>query len=121
MTPLSRGYLALLAGMIALFLLIHTASAQGLTRTHACYDINDSITLSDHLASKQWVGYEDLYNTLEAEGKCLGVLMPLPAPPNHLYTAAGDGFLVTIHPLMGTSGIVFGLLFRGQHPTLSAS
>jgi hypothetical protein len=120
MNNVGKGFALLLSGMIATLLFIQTATAQTSTPTHACYTIKDSIVLADHLVTKQWVGYHDLFAVMEREGKCRHVFMSLPAPPNQLYIAQGDGYLITVHPIIGESGLVFGLLFRGSHPVVNS-
>lgn len=119
MSPIARGCLGLLA-LIAAIVLSIEAFAGELTRSHACRTIDDAQTLANHLIENEWVGYQELFNSLEAEDRCAGVLIPVPAPSPPIWAAHSETFDVGIFLLMGENGVVYGLLL-GRYTRLSAS
>jgi hypothetical protein len=79
-------YLAYFFALL-LFLYLFTAATAQTTRTHSCYNVDDARLLAEHLATKEWVGYDSLFNELEAEGRCYKAVVPTPSPypPLHMH------------------------------------
>ena len=109
MSPIAKGFLVLMA-LIATVVLSTQAFSET-TRSHAGYDPSDAETLAEHLVTAQWVGYQDLFNQLEAEGKCIGVLIPVPTPVPPLFIKKSNDFEVRVFGLKTSDGTtVYGLL-----------
>lgn len=106
---MTRYYLAFLALVATMFVSIQ-AFSQEYTRSHACQDVKDSETLANHLIEHEWVGYFELFETLEAESRCHLALIPVPPPGPPIWFVESDTFQVGIFPLIGEKGAVFGLL-----------
>lgn len=109
-SDLAKGFLWFAACALLFVLFTNGAFGQTVTRSHACYAIEDAKVLSHHLIEHEWVGYESLFDRLHAEGKCVPVLMPIPAPRAPIWSVQSNTFDVGLFPVVGESGVMYGLL-----------
>lgn len=117
---MTRYYLAFLA-LAGVIVLSTMALAQGMTRSHGCRTVEDAQTLANHLLEHEWLGYQELYDSLEAEDRCVGVLIPVPATTPPIWSGSSDTFDVGIFMLRGEiSGTLYGLLL-GRYTRLSGA
>jgi hypothetical protein len=119
MSEIGKATLALF-GVLLFFFALTTGAFGQTTRSHACFELSDAKVLANHLAepTKGWLGYNELFASLHAEGKCIPVLIPVPAPTRPLWQTSTTTFDVGVFPLIIERRAVYGLLL-GRYPQLS--
>ena len=110
MSDLAKGFLWFATCALLFVLFTNGAFGQTMTRSHGCYALDDAKTLSHHLIEHEWVGYQSLFDELHAEGRCVPVLIPVPAPGPPIWSVHSNSFDVGVFLLQGKSGIIHGLL-----------